>query len=143
MKLGAGPGVAMKVQHYRAARPIRVEEIERTSGGVVYRRVISEVDGAANFTMDIFEIAPGGHSGFHVHPWEHEVFVIRGRGVVVGPDGEAPFGEGDVIFIPPDEPHQFRNAGDIPVEFICLIPQAALTAYYLEHMRPYTPADRA
>lgn len=129
----------MKVQHYRAVTPIRVEAIERTAEGTVFRRVISEVDGATNFTMDIFEIQPQGHSGFHTHPWEHEVFVIRGRGVLVEAEGETPFAEGDVIFVAPEEPHQFRNSGDTPVEFVCLIPRAALTAYYLERIRPYTP----
>ena len=126
----------MKVQHYTAVAPIPVEDIEQATQGLTIRRVISGVDGATDFTMDVFEIRPGGHSAFHVHPWEHQVFVIRGTGVLVGAEGETPFGEGDVIFVPPDEPHQFRNAGSIPVEFVCLIPKAALTAYYLDRAQP-------
>lgn len=129
----------MKVQHYQAVAPIRVEDIERAAQGVTIRRVISEVDGATNFTMDVFEIQSGGHSSFHTHPWEHEVFVIGGQGTVVGPQGETPFREGDVIFIAPEEPHQFANPGSAPVEFVCLIPRAALTAYYMERIRPYSP----
>lgn len=125
----------MKVQHYTAVAPIPVEEIEQATQGLTIRRVISAVDGATDFTMDIFEIRPGGHSAFHAHPWEHEVFVICGDGVLVGAGDETPFGAGDVIFIPSNEPHQFRNAGDDPIEFVCLIPQAALTAYYLDRTK--------
>lgn len=133
----------MKVQHYKMVTPISVEAIERAAEGVTMRRVISEVDGATNFTMDIFEIQTGGHSGFHTHPWEHEVFVIRGQGVVAGAEGETPFKEGNVIFVAPEEPHQFRNSGSSPVEFVCLIPRAALTAYYLERIHPYAPPEKA
>ncbi len=122
----------MKVQHYSQVAPIPVEEIEQATQGLTIRRVISAVDGATNFTMDIFEIGPGCHSEFHVHPWEHEVFVIRGEGVLGGEGSETPFGPGDVIFISPNEPHQFRNMGNNTIEFVCLVPQAALTAYYMD-----------
>lgn len=122
----------MKVQHYTEVTPINVEEIEEATHGMTIRRVISTVDGATDFVMDVFEIEPGGHSALHTHPWEHQAFVISGTGVLVGDDGEAPFNVGDVIFIPSGEIHQFRNTGSVPVEFICLIPKAALTAYYLE-----------
>lgn len=126
----------MKVEHYTAVAPITVEEIEEATQGLTIRRVISGVDGATDFIMDVFEIRPGGHSAFHSHPWEHQVFVIRGAGVLVGAEGETSFAEGDVIFVSPDEPHQFRNAGRSTVEFVCLIPKAALTAYYLDRTRP-------
>jgi quercetin dioxygenase-like cupin family protein len=122
----------MKVQHYSDVSPIPVEEIEEATQGLTIRRVISAVDGATDFTMDIFEIRPDGHSAFHVHPWEHQVFVIHGEGVLVGAEDETPFGTGDVIFIAPNEPHQFRNTGNDTIEFVCLVPQAALTAYYLD-----------
>lgn len=131
----------MKVQHYAAVAPIQVEEIEQAAHGMTIRRVISAVDGATDFTMDVFEIRPGGHSAFHAHPWEHQVFVVRGSGILVGEEGETPFGEGDVIFVAPNEPHQFRNAGTVPVEFVCLIPKAALTAYYLERTQPAAAED--
>lgn len=126
----------MKVQHYSAVAPIPVEEIEEATQGLTIRRVISAVDGATDFTMEIFEIGPGGYSAHHAHPWEHQVFVIKGNGVVAGRQDETPFDAGDVIFIPPNEPHQFRNTGDETVEFVCLVPQAALTAYYMDSTGP-------
>lgn len=132
----------MKVRHYREIQPIDVEKIERTAEGLTMRRVLSEIEGAVNFVMDVFEIKLGGHSSYHSHPWEHEVFVIRGAGTLVGAEEDLPFKEGDVIFIPPDEPHQFKNTGAEPVEFVCLIPKAALTSYYLERISTMAPPKR-
>jgi quercetin dioxygenase-like cupin family protein len=72
--------------------------------------------------MRLFEIEPGGHSPLHAHPWEHEVFILEGEGIVVGPEGERKFKPGDVIFIPSNEIHQFRNDGKRAVKFLCLVP---------------------
>jgi quercetin dioxygenase-like cupin family protein len=41
--------------------------------------VIGKQDGAQNFSMRVFEIAPGGHTPKHAHPWEHEMFIMRGK----------------------------------------------------------------
>jgi quercetin dioxygenase-like cupin family protein len=123
----------MKIQHYTAFEPIDASEIEKAFEGVTMRRVISEVDGAENFTMDVFEIAPGGHTAYHSHPWEHENFVISGHGVCRDAEGDRPFREGDVLYIAPNEFHQVRNTGATPLLMVCVIPKAALTAYYLAH----------
>jgi quercetin dioxygenase-like cupin family protein len=129
----------MKVEHYRDIEPLPVEAIEEATEGLTIRRVISEVDGATEFTMDVFEIEPGGHSAFHKHPWEHQIFVLSGEGTINGSDGPVLFKQGDVIFIAPDEPHQIVNDGDALVEFVCLIPKAALTAYYIGRVAERTP----
>jgi quercetin dioxygenase-like cupin family protein len=122
----------MKVQHYAEIAPLSVAGIEETTQGLTIRRVIDQVDGARDFLMDVFEIEPGGWSELHQHPWEHQVFVVTGEGEVTGPDEINAFKPGEVIFIAPDEEHQFRNTGATTVLFVCSIPKAALTAYYLE-----------
>jgi quercetin dioxygenase-like cupin family protein len=33
------------------------------------------------------------------------------------------FGPGSVVFVPPDEEHQFQNTGPEIVKFICLVPK--------------------
>jgi quercetin dioxygenase-like cupin family protein len=60
-----------------------------------------------------------------------QIFVLSGEGTLVSSEGPIPFRQGDVIFIAPDEPHQIVNDGEVLVEFVCLIPKAALTAYYI------------
>jgi quercetin dioxygenase-like cupin family protein len=92
------------------------------SKDVAIRWVISQKDGAPNFSMRIFEVKPGGYTPFHSHDWEHEVFIKEGEGTLVSNGKEIPFKTGDAIFIPPNEPHQFKNTSQKKLEFICLIP---------------------
>jgi quercetin dioxygenase-like cupin family protein len=90
--------------------------------GVLKREVITAQDGAPNFCMRVFEVEPGSATPHHTHPWEHEVFVLAGEGVVVGEGGETSIAEGSVVFIAPNEPHCLVNKGNGPLCFICLIP---------------------
>lgn len=110
----------MKVTHYREISPDPVAE--EGASGITVRRVISEKDGADNFTMRVFEVESGGNSPYHKHPWEHEVFILEGRGSLVQGRREVPFSKGDVIFIPPGEEHQLKNSSTEPLEFICVVP---------------------
>lgn len=96
--------------------------IDDGTQGVSMRWVISEKEGAENFALRIFTVEPGGHTPLHTHPWEHEVFVLKGKGAVVNEGKDVPLNAGDVVFVPADEEHQFKNVGDSEMEFICLIP---------------------
>jgi quercetin dioxygenase-like cupin family protein len=93
--------------------------------GCTVRWLVSEQDGAPNFAMRQFEVAPGGFTPRHFHPYEHEVYVLEGRGVVHEGDQTHPLQAGDVVLVKPDEVHQFRNTGDAPMRFLCLIPNSA------------------
>lgn len=99
-------------------------EMEGASGCQV-QWLVGERDGAPNFAMRRFEVAPGGYTPRHFHPYEHEVYVLEGTGVVVDGDCPRPLRAGDVILVKPDEVHQFRNNGTGPLRFLCLIPNSA------------------
>lgn len=86
------------------------------------RLLVSPADGAPNFSMRQFEVAPGGHTPLHSHPYEHEVFVLEGEGTVREGDQERPLSKGDVVYVAPDDVHQFRNTGSGPLKFLCLVP---------------------
>ena len=91
--------------------------------GVTIRWVINEEqDGAPNYALRIIEIQPGGNTPDHVHPYEHENFVIAGQGRVrLGEEWHA-IGPGSVVFVPADLRHQYANTGDTPFQFLCGIP---------------------
>lgn len=110
----------MKIQNFK-----HIEETEVTMEGskdAKMRLLISDKDGAENFAMRMFTVAKGGHTPFHFHNYEHEVFVLEGQGVLKGEDKQHSFTAGDVIFVAPNEKHQFVNAGDDEMKFLCLIP---------------------
>ena len=86
------------------------------------RWLISKEDGAENFAMRMFELEPGGHTPLHIHPQEHEVFVLEGEGTFVFEGQEYPFGAEHVIFVPSDKEHRFMNTGDSILRMLCIIP---------------------
>jgi quercetin dioxygenase-like cupin family protein len=89
------------------------------------RWLIGEKDQAPTFAMREFEVAPGGHTPKHFHDYEHEVYVLAGRGTIVDGDREQPLAAGDVVFVAPNDVHQFKNTGSEPMRFLCLIPNSA------------------
>jgi quercetin dioxygenase-like cupin family protein len=105
--------------------PSRTVEMEGAEGCTV-RWLVGQDDGAPNFAMRQFEVVPGGFTPRHHHPYEHEVFVLEGRGVVYEGDRAHPLTAGDVVLVKPDELHQFRNTSDGPLKFLCLIPHSAV-----------------
>jgi quercetin dioxygenase-like cupin family protein len=113
----------MKVRHFQAV-PSQPVTMPGASGCTV-RWLLGPADGTPNFAMRQFEVAPGGYTPRHSHPYEHEVFVLEGEGVVVEGDQPHPLKAGDVVFVHPDEVHQFRNTGSGPLKFLCLIPNTA------------------
>lgn len=110
----------MKVNHYETVQQQPVD-MEGASGCRV-RWLVGKPEGAPNFAMRQFEVAAGGHTPKHSHPYEHEVFVLEGQGVVLEGDQEHPLNAGAVVYVAPDEVHQFRNTGDGPLKFLCLVP---------------------
>jgi quercetin dioxygenase-like cupin family protein len=95
--------------------------------------VINDSDGAPHFAMRVFDVQPGRSTPYHSHWWEHEVFVLEGKGVAVSAQGEAPIAPGTVLLVDGDEMHQFRNTGDQVLRFICLIPFQWLEGLAQEH----------
>ena len=113
----------MKVQHYETVenKPVDMEG----ASGCKVRWLVGESDGAPNFAMRQFEVAPGGYTPRHSHPYEHEVYVLEGEGLVLEGDRERPLRAGDVVFVVPDEVHQFRNTGSATMKFLCMVPNSA------------------
>jgi quercetin dioxygenase-like cupin family protein len=75
-----------------------------------------------NFTMRFIEVAPGGHTLNHTHPYEHEMFFLEGLGELIEKNGVSPINPWEVIYIAPNELHQIKNPGKKPLRFLCMTP---------------------
>jgi quercetin dioxygenase-like cupin family protein len=113
----------MKIINYTYVVPTNFDNDQ--AKGVAGRVVVGKADGASNFCMRIFEIAPGGNTPKHAHPWEHEMFIHAGSGEIFGNGKWNPVAPGTVIFMPPDEEHQVRNIGKELLILACLVPSIA------------------
>jgi quercetin dioxygenase-like cupin family protein len=103
-------------------RDYRDVTAEPVGEGITIRWAIGKPEGAPNFAMRVIEFAPGAVFTPHEHPFEHEIFVLEGAGVVEGQGGEIAMQPGMTIYVPPDEVHGYRNTGDGPLRFVCVIP---------------------
>ena len=113
----------MKVKHCENVdqQPVEMEGAH----GCRVRWLLGESEGAPNFAMRQFEVAPGGYTPKHSHPYEHEVFVLEGTGEALDGDVPRPLKAGDVVYVAPGDVHQFRNTGNSPLKFLCLVPNSA------------------
>ncbi len=88
--------------------------------GVTRQTLVGSSSEPTAFHLRYFEIAPGGFSSLERHRHAHAVIAVRGRGRVrVGDEtfDARPF---DLIYVPPEEAHQFINADPHePFGFLC------------------------
>ena len=99
--------------------PVTIPGVE----GVRMALMVGRDDGAPNFALRCFNVAPAGHSPRHSHDYEHEVFIVDGSGEVLLEGAYRPIKSGDVIYVPADQEHQFR-AGANGLRFLCLVPMS-------------------
>jgi len=109
----------VKILHYK---DVEAKEAEEGALKLKVRWLITKEMGAENFAMRLFEMQPKGYSPCHSHPWEHEVFILEGKCVVAGERQERKLKAGDVVFVPPNEKHQFKNNSEKTLKFLCLVP---------------------
>lgn len=103
----------------------KVEDIQATEvrdGKGVTRKVLITPEEAPNFAMRFFTIQPGGAMPAHTNCVEHEQYVINGRGRIAIGDEELEVSRGSIVFIPAGIPHWYKNIGDEPFEFLCMVP---------------------
>jgi len=116
----------------RSGNPIRMrkvglKDVEGTSPegtkGVIFRQLLAKNVDAPNFYLRLFDVEPGGNTPLHAHDWEHEVFVVSGRGKIVLADSEHTLHEGDAVLVQANETHQFVNDSESLMRMICVIPR--------------------
>lgn len=89
--------------------------------GVKVKWLIHKDVGAKKFALRYFLIEKDGYTPLHKHPQEHEIFIIKGKGLLITKNKEIELKPNDAIFIPSNELHQFKNIGEEPLIFICVI----------------------
>ena len=100
------------------AKPMTMPGAER----VQMRLMVGREDGAPNFAMRVFDVEQGGQTPHHQHNYEHEIMVLDGTGVAMCGEEPHEVSAGDVIYVPANELHQFRNTGEQTFRFTCIVP---------------------
>ena len=96
---------------------------EKTRNGVSVWWLLTREMGVPNFEMRYLELEKGQCTTLGKHPWEHEVFVVKGWGVLRGKGQELELVEGDAAFVPAGEEHQFVNPWEDTLGLVCVVPK--------------------
>ena len=89
--------------------------------GAGLRWLTDEESGAEFFFMRHVIMEEGGVIGLHDHPYEHQVFILKGKGKCTVEGKEYELSEGCYALVPGGVVHGFENTGDGNLEFICCI----------------------
>lgn len=103
-----------------ARAPVEMDGVR----GAFKQVLIGRSDGTPTMSLRVFTLEPGGFTPHHAHPFEHINYVLEGRGEILSDAGPRPLAAGDFVLVLPDERHQFRNVGNAPFAFVCLVPRA-------------------
>jgi quercetin dioxygenase-like cupin family protein len=105
----------------RRAADVEYESVAAADGlskGVL----VGPDDGAPNFAIRRFTLAPGASVPEHANAVEHEQYVLEGEYVVGIGDAEYEVSAGDSLLIPAGTVHWYRNESEEEGAFLCAVP---------------------
>lgn len=89
-------------------------------GGATIRWLITHKEGAPTFSMRFIKIDKGKASPAHSHDYEHEIYVISGKGEFTIGDQKLIAEKDHFAFIPGNVYHNMRAIEDM--KLICVVP---------------------
>jgi quercetin dioxygenase-like cupin family protein len=84
----------------------------------------------------VYEIAPGGHLGWHTDATEETQYIIDGTGELCMEDGKYPVGPGSVFVLPTNVRHDLVNTGKEPLRAVAFFAAAMFTQDFDAVMLP-------
>ncbi len=91
---------------------------------------------AAQSSTIVYEIAPGGHLGWHTDATEETQYIIGGSGELQMEDGKYPVGPGSVFVLPTNVRHDLVNTGKEPLRAVAFFAAAMFTQDFDNVMLP-------
>ena len=84
------------------------------------REMKDRTDGGFLELVNEFEVAGGGYVEPHSHPTHEFYYVMSGRGIMDIAGDVREIGQGDLVYIPPDQVHTLRPVSDhAPIHCFC------------------------
>jgi len=85
--------------------------------------LVGPSEGWQDHVMRVIELQKDGYTPKHTHAWPHINLVLEGTGILYLNGVENEVQAGAYAYIPGGELHQFKNAGDRPFKFVCIVPK--------------------
>jgi quercetin dioxygenase-like cupin family protein len=84
----------------------------------------------------VYEIAPGGHLGWHTDATEETQYIVSGTGELLMENGKYPVGPGSVFVLPTNVRHDLANTGKEPLRAVAFFAAAMFTQDFDSVMLP-------
>ena len=82
-------------------------------------------------SMFVVRTPPGRAVELHVHPYAETFLLLEGRGRWTRGDEVVELGAEQMLVVPPDTPHGFRNIGDVPLLVVSVHERGTLRQTWL------------
>ncbi len=99
-----------------------IKQLDLEGGGKI-RWLITHKDGARNFSMRLITVPKGRSTPDHSHDYEHEIFVLEGKGEATLDSRTTLFNRDSFLFIPGGVMHTMTALEDL--KMICIVPISA------------------
>ncbi len=100
--------------------------------GGTYTILLTGRDTAGRYCMIDMYVPPGGGPPPHRHDFEESFTVLEGEIDATFRGAKETVRAGQVINIPANAPHQFRNNSEMPARLLCICSPAGQEDYFLE-----------
>src|SRR3954452_9007934 len=100
--------------------------------GDTYTILLTGRDTAGRYCMIDMYVPPGGGPPPHRHDFEESFTVLEGEIETTFRGVASVVRSGQVINIPANAPHQFRNKSERPARLLCICSPAGLEEFFLE-----------
>ncbi len=87
------------------------------------KALVGPNEGWDSHVLRVLTLDVNGYSPLHKHPWPHINYVLEGEGEIEIDGVITKVFEGSYAFIEGNKLHQFRNTGNTPFRFICIVPK--------------------
>ena len=87
------------------------------------KALISPEEGWDGYVMRVVELGKDGYSPKHAHEWPHINYILEGKGALEIEGKDNPVTAGSYAYVPAGSRHQYKNTGDQPLRFICIVPK--------------------
>jgi mannose-6-phosphate isomerase-like protein (cupin superfamily) len=82
-------------------------------------------------SMFVVRTPPGRYVELHVHPYSETFVLLEGHGRWTAGDTVTELSPDQMLVVPPDTPHGFRNVGDVPLLVVSVHESGTLEQTFL------------
>jgi len=100
--------------------------------GDTYTILLAGKDTAGRYCLIDMHVPPGGGPPPHRHDFEESFTVLEGEIEATFRGSKSAIRAGEVVNIPANAPHQFKNESKRPARLLCLCSPAGIEEFFME-----------